>query len=528
MTPIHFNSIVNFTQYIFYTMANLETILSWFQTGDNPTEEEFRQTFSSFRHNDTKIPITDVDGLESSLNNKLNVNDYVKDGKIRADKIEALGLTDLIESNESNISEFITNFYKYEFQQNDFIAVPDEKGNFSLYLFKGGEKNDKNNYLPVGISNINSDDFLPLTGTEVGKPVTGDIKINIPFRGNIKIATPNDNGLVFTSNNAMDLTSSANGTTSKLTIADSTAYLQHYPTNGREKSVLLTSDGIKMRGIEENTANTLKSVVIDEETDKLYFQNSNISNFIPLTGTEVNAPINGQLNFGVEGGALVKGTENTNSSLKLYDDSRLTLSSYNGMNRTYIQLFDNRVQIWGNATGSSTITTDLNGTIIQAPLDKNIVVKSTGIYLSGLPNSNGDVDYDRIVTQKSSDGKLGWEVKPSKITDTAFVQAGGFTTKIGVALNFINGQTHTDINDNSNPIYIDLHPYLPAHFQSPGYWFITRTRCVVRLAYETQNFSYMNIYLKDGTVQTVMVGHRMLLQPGSILYIIAGDLHIVK
>lgn len=56
-------------------MANLETILSWFQTGDNPTEEEFRQTFSSFRHNDTKIPITDVDGLESSLNNKLSLDD---------------------------------------------------------------------------------------------------------------------------------------------------------------------------------------------------------------------------------------------------------------------------------------------------------------------------------------------------------------------------------------------------------------------------------------------------------------------
>lgn len=135
-------------------MANLETILSWFQTGDNPTEEEFRQTFSSFRHNETKIPIKDVDGLESSLNNKLNVNDYVKDGKIRADKIEALCLTDLIESYESNISEFAANSNKYEFQQNDFIAVPDNKGNFSLYVFKGGEKNDKNNYLPTGISNV--------------------------------------------------------------------------------------------------------------------------------------------------------------------------------------------------------------------------------------------------------------------------------------------------------------------------------------------------------------------------------------
>jgi len=165
-------------------MANLETILSWFQTGDNPTEEEFRQTFSSFRHNDTKIPIKDVDGLESSLNNKLNVDDlpanmavvdegetsdvfnkeqimamtmmlsdYVKNGKIRADKIEAIGLTDLIEAVEKNIVEFAANSEKYEFQQNDFIAVPINE-NFSLFMFKGGEKKDKNNYLPTGISNV--------------------------------------------------------------------------------------------------------------------------------------------------------------------------------------------------------------------------------------------------------------------------------------------------------------------------------------------------------------------------------------
>lgn len=165
-------------------MANLETILSWFQTGDNPTEEEFRQTFSSFRHNNTKIPITDVDGLESSLNNKLNVDDlaanmavvdegetsdvfnkeqimamtmmlsdYVKNGKIRADKIEAIGLTDLIEAVEKNIVEFAANSEKYEFQQNDFIAIPINE-NFSLFMFKGGEKKDKNNYLPTGISNV--------------------------------------------------------------------------------------------------------------------------------------------------------------------------------------------------------------------------------------------------------------------------------------------------------------------------------------------------------------------------------------
>jgi hypothetical protein len=48
-------------------MTDLETILSWFQTGDIPTEQEFQETFSSFRHKDTKIPISEVDGLKSSL-----------------------------------------------------------------------------------------------------------------------------------------------------------------------------------------------------------------------------------------------------------------------------------------------------------------------------------------------------------------------------------------------------------------------------------------------------------------------------
>ncbi|AZA74952.1 hypothetical protein [Chryseobacterium indoltheticum] len=61
-------------------MTDLETILSWFQTGDMPTQKEFQQTFSSFRHTNTKIPITEVDGLEASLNNKVNVGDIIDGG----------------------------------------------------------------------------------------------------------------------------------------------------------------------------------------------------------------------------------------------------------------------------------------------------------------------------------------------------------------------------------------------------------------------------------------------------------------
>jgi hypothetical protein len=76
------------------------------------------------------------------------------DNKILAEKIEALGLTTLIEASEKNILDFALNSATYKFENNDFIAVPDERGNFSLFMFKGGEKTEKGNYLPTGLSNI--------------------------------------------------------------------------------------------------------------------------------------------------------------------------------------------------------------------------------------------------------------------------------------------------------------------------------------------------------------------------------------
>lgn len=213
-------------------MVNLETILSWFQTGDYPTQEEFEQTFSSFRHKDTKIPITEVDGLESSLNSKLSVDDlpsnmalvdggqpsdvfnkeqimamammlsdYVKDGKIRADKIEALGLTDLIESNERNIAEFASNSGKYEFQQNDFIAVPDDKGNFSLFIFKGEEKNDTKNYLPTGLTNITMsmvEGLQNALNTKLDKPaVNGNYFVKMNGTASYQSINPGSDHLLF-------------------------------------------------------------------------------------------------------------------------------------------------------------------------------------------------------------------------------------------------------------------------------------------------------------------------------------------
>jgi len=204
----------------------LDTIYSYFETGDFPTQEEFKESWSSFWHKDEAIPMSKIIGLITQLQNKVdktafdnhalssdshinylakkdasNLNpqniqswknvlgvrellsnlatfddgintgnvytkiqsdskymfleDFLNDEKkILAEKIEALGLTTLIEASEKDISEFTEHSDLYKFEANDFIAIPDGKSNFSLYLFKGGDKQNKANYLSTGLSNI--------------------------------------------------------------------------------------------------------------------------------------------------------------------------------------------------------------------------------------------------------------------------------------------------------------------------------------------------------------------------------------
>lgn len=52
----------------------LNTILSWFEQGDIPTEHQFKQTFSSFRHLDEKIKMDEVGGLNEAFQKTLSAN----------------------------------------------------------------------------------------------------------------------------------------------------------------------------------------------------------------------------------------------------------------------------------------------------------------------------------------------------------------------------------------------------------------------------------------------------------------------
>ncbi|MBB6330930.1 hypothetical protein HNP24_001880 [Chryseobacterium sediminis] len=52
----------------------LNIIFSWFEKGDIPTEYQFKQTFSSFRHLDEKIKMDEVTGLNEAFQKTLSTN----------------------------------------------------------------------------------------------------------------------------------------------------------------------------------------------------------------------------------------------------------------------------------------------------------------------------------------------------------------------------------------------------------------------------------------------------------------------
>ncbi len=54
----------------------LTTILSWFEKGDFPTEYQFKQTFSSFRHADERIRMDEVKGLQEAVQNIVSAADF--------------------------------------------------------------------------------------------------------------------------------------------------------------------------------------------------------------------------------------------------------------------------------------------------------------------------------------------------------------------------------------------------------------------------------------------------------------------
>lgn len=57
-----------------------ETIKTWFETGDFPTQEQFWNWLDSFWHQDDVIPVSSVEDFQDLLDAKADIGDYPRAG----------------------------------------------------------------------------------------------------------------------------------------------------------------------------------------------------------------------------------------------------------------------------------------------------------------------------------------------------------------------------------------------------------------------------------------------------------------
>lgn len=106
----------------------LATILSWFEKGDFPTEYQFKQTFSSFRHADERIRMDEITGLHEAVQNTISSNVF---NNHLAD--ENAHISALAKLNASNLSAANINEWKEKLQINLAATIDGDHGIGNVY-----------------------------------------------------------------------------------------------------------------------------------------------------------------------------------------------------------------------------------------------------------------------------------------------------------------------------------------------------------------------------------------------------------
>ncbi|AYO58177.1 hypothetical protein CO230_08620 [Chryseobacterium sp. 6424] len=111
----------------------LNTIFSWFQTGDFPTEQQFQATFSSFWHRDEAIPVGSIQGLAEMFESTLNMqvfNAHLNDLNAHA-HLARRNASNLSESDANawkarlNIGELPENIATYDYTKTGYVMMKD-------------------------------------------------------------------------------------------------------------------------------------------------------------------------------------------------------------------------------------------------------------------------------------------------------------------------------------------------------------------------------------------------------------------
>lgn len=116
-----------------------------------------------------------------------------------------------------------------------------------------------------------NNNFIPLQGTSVGKPVTGNIDLEIPSRSNITIKTQEGAGLEFNPGRLVTLSSGYySGDISYFSVSSNSTVMGYSEPNA-EKRIIFNNQGIFVEGLEETT-DDLKYIVVNPIDNKVAYK----------------------------------------------------------------------------------------------------------------------------------------------------------------------------------------------------------------------------------------------------------------
>ncbi|WBX99065.1 hypothetical protein [Chryseobacterium gambrini] len=398
-------------------MKSKEEIKKYFENGDKPTQEQFWEWQDSYWHKDEKLP---ADKIDYNFSEKADLID----GKVPASQLPSQ-VNDVIEFTDLASFPVVGEFSKL------YVALDSNK----LYRWSGS--------IYIG---INQGDFVPLSGTEAGKPVTGDIElnagVNIIKKGGIDDATNygmqmsdysglslyaedfsnialNQNGFsASVTNNTETKTFSLNQNTQTLETNASMKFDFSNSIEGNLDEATITQYGGfkyerssgKFAVLSEGfvTAQNQTDLImmnVDNglyankyylpDNDKYYVQAKYVNdNFLKLSGTDYNNPITGQLEFENFIDCFWKNSDGKRMCFSFQDNSFSVYAPDDESN------YGKEIQI--NPDGGISSTEDYSGTnnelafVQKKYVDNNVNLQSVlnaGNYASG-SNDNNSIKAD--------------------------------------------------------------------------------------------------------------------------------------
>ncbi len=180
------------------------TIKNWFKTGLKPTQEQFWDWLDSFWHKNDELDASDINGMQTLLDQKIDVVEKgvsvatLEDGKVPGSQLPEIAITDVIESVENTLANFIANEWSAGLMQiGDVVqittAAPDSV--VDLYILYQNDGDQEADYKKIDASKIDWSNVLNkpdlIQRSEVGAangvaPLGADSKVpaaNLPDIG---------------------------------------------------------------------------------------------------------------------------------------------------------------------------------------------------------------------------------------------------------------------------------------------------------------------------------------------------------